>query len=101
MGRGREIEAELMDIVWKAADPMQQVEAVDDNNEKKPPRVTAVEVDDESGTVVPESRPTHLMNTTLVALTLILIVVMLGAGFRQIASAFPLDAHHIQSVSTH
>ncbi|KAK5169409.1 uncharacterized protein LTR77_005384 [Saxophila tyrrhenica] len=92
MERGRAIEAELMDLVWKAADPMKEDEsAAGEGNEKKPPRVTAIEVDDESGEVLPEKRPTHLMNTILVAFTLTLITVMLGAGFRQIALEIKVD----------
>lgn len=95
MERGRAIEAELMDLVWKAADPMQEdAAALDDNNEKKLPRVTALELDDESGAALPAKRPTHLMNTTLVALTLTLIVIMLGAGFRQITIEIKVDRNY-------
>ena len=86
-----------MDIVWKAGDTMQDESAdVGGDNEKKPPRVTAIELDDESGAVLPEKRPTHLMNTILVAFTLFLIAVMLGAGFRQIAIEIKVDHNWIR-----
>lgn len=95
--RGQAIESELMDLVWKTGDPMQEEEeAVDDENEKKPPRVTAAEVDEESGEYVPEKRDTNLMNTILVAFTLCLIIIMLGAGFRQIAIEVSVDSNYIR-----
>jgi hypothetical protein len=95
--RGQAIEAELMDLVWRAADPVQPAESNTNLvDEKKPPRVTAMEIDDESGTVVPSHRPTHLMNTVLVAITMFLIMVMLGAGFRQIAIEIKVDKNYIR-----
>lgn len=86
-----------MDLVWKTGDPMQEEEeAVDDENEKKPPRVTALEIDEESGEYVPEKRSTNLMNTILVSFTLCLIAIMLGAGFRQIAIEVSVDRNFLR-----
>lgn len=95
IARGQSIEAELMDLVWRTNDP--QLEAEDEAlNEKKPPRVTAEEIDQESGEVLPENRPTHLQNTVLVSITLLLITVMLGAGWRQIAIEVSGDGNYIR-----
>lgn len=86
-----------MDLVWKTGDPMQEEEEqVDKENEKKPPRVTAQEIDEESGEYLPEKRSTNLMNTILVAFTLCLIVIMLGAGFRQIAIEVTVDHNYLR-----
>lgn len=71
-------------------------EEVDDDNEKKPPRVTAVEIDEESGEALPEKRPTHLLNTILVAFTLALIVIMLGAGWRELAVEIEVDRYWVR-----
>ena len=58
-------------MVWKTNDPQAGAEDVDAvMDEKKVPRVTAVVVDEESGEIAPEARPTHLMNTILVGFTL-------------------------------
>lgn len=86
-----------MDLVWKTGDPMQEEEeAVDDENEKKPPRVVAQEIDEESGEYLPEKRSTNLQNTVLVAFTLCLIAIILGAGFRQIAIEITVDHNYVR-----
>lgn len=56
-------------MVWKTNDPKagEEEEVFD---EKKVPRVIAIMVDEESGEMAPEARPTHLMNTILVGFTL-------------------------------
>ncbi|KAK0848827.1 hypothetical protein LTR87_018071, partial [Friedmanniomyces endolithicus] len=86
MIRASAIESELMDLIWRTGNAGEEEEEdVNENNEKKPPRVTATEVDEESGEFLPEKRPTHLQNTVLVSITLCLITVLLGLGFKQIA----------------
>lgn len=50
----------------------------DQYDEKKMPAVSVEEFDEETGEPVPSERPTHLINTILVSLTIILIEVMLG-----------------------
>ncbi|TVY71345.1 hypothetical protein LSUE1_G008384, partial [Lachnellula suecica] len=75
--RAKAIESELMELVWKTGD--------NDDEEKKDPHVGVYEIDEESGEIIPEKRGIHLQNTILVALTLILIMASLGAGFRQLA----------------
>ncbi|KAI9841998.1 MAG: hypothetical protein M1838_003325 [Thelocarpon superellum] len=90
--RAKQIESELMHLVWSQGQPMEE----DPAGEKKGARVTEVELDPESGEIVPEARPTHLLNTILVAFTLILIVTVLGAGFREIAIEVAVDHSYIR-----
>lgn len=89
--RAKTIESELMALVWKAGEPEDE-----DIDEKKHPQVADYEVDSESGEIIPEKRPTNLMNTVLVAFTLILVVVMLGAGLRSLAIEIAVDAQYIR-----
>jgi hypothetical protein len=75
--RAKAIESELMELVWKAGEQ--------EDDEKKEVGVGVYEIDEESGQVIPEKRGLHLQNTVLVALTLMLIMTTLGAGFREVA----------------
>lgn len=90
--RAKAIESELMELVWKTGEPEDEEEA----NEKKGPAVDVVEIDEESGAVLPQSRPTHLLNTILVGITLILIVTVLGAGFRELAIEVSVDSSYLR-----
>lgn len=90
--RAKLIESELMELVWKTGDPEEE----EDGGPKKPPNVTTVEIDEESGEVLPEKRATHLLNTILVAFTLVIIIVMLGAGFREIAIETMVDKNYMR-----
>ena len=85
--RAKAIESELMELVWKTGEP----EEVEEGAAKKGPNVTAVEIDEESGEILPQNRPTNLLNTILVAITLVLIVTVLGAGFRSLATEIAVD----------
>lgn len=67
-----------------------------ESDEKKIPRVAANEIDEESGEPIPEKRPTHLLNTILVAITLCLVTVMLGAGWREIAVEVASDRNYLR-----
>lgn len=80
--------------IWHSGDPL----AEDDyeNKEKKAPRVTTDEIDEESGKPIRERRPTHLLNTVLVAITICLITAMLGAGWRQIAMEIAVDRNYLR-----
>jgi hypothetical protein len=90
--RAKSIEAELMQLVWQTGEPTEE----EDINEKRTPRVTEFEVDQESGQIIPEMRPTNLMNTILVGFTLVIVVVMLGAGFRAVAIETVVDKNYIR-----
>ncbi|KAI9675298.1 MAG: hypothetical protein M1817_001201 [Caeruleum heppii] len=86
VSRAKQIESELMHLVWSQGQP-----PAEEGEEKKVARVAEVEVDPESGAIMPDKRPTHLLNTILVGFTLVLIVTTLGAGFRQIAIEIAVD----------
>ncbi|KZF20770.1 hypothetical protein L228DRAFT_213107 [Xylona heveae TC161] len=88
--RAKQIESELMELVWKTGEPDE------DAGEKKMPEVREVEVDEESGEIIPEKRPVKLQNTVLVSFTLIIVVVMIGAGFRQIAIETSVDHSYLR-----
>jgi hypothetical protein len=82
--RARMLEAEMIDMIWHAGD---RPEA----GEKKAAEVAVVEIDEESGQIVAQDRPTHLQNSVLVAFTLIIVVVLLGLGFRAVAGEIAVD----------
>ncbi len=86
--RAKAIESELMELVWKTGEPDEVEEG---GAAKKGPKVSELEIDEESGAILPQNRPTHLLNTILVAFTLILIVTVLGAGFRELAIEIDVD----------
>jgi hypothetical protein len=90
--RAKSIEGELMQLVWQTG----EVQEEEDTNEKRAPRVTEFEVDEESGEIIPEKRPTNLMNTILVGFTLVIVVVMLGAGFRAVAIETVVDKNYLR-----
>ncbi|MCJ1251403.1 hypothetical protein MMC30_008636 [Trapelia coarctata] len=85
--RAKLIESELMELVWKTGEPVE----AEEGQAKKAATVHEIEIDEESGEVIPEKRATHLLNTILVAITLVIIIVMLGAGFRELAIEVSVD----------
>lgn len=88
INRAKLIEAELMRLVWRANEG--------DSDEKGGSSVEEVQVDMESGEIIPEKRPVHLQNTWLVSATLILICVSLGAAFRQLAVEISVDGSYMR-----
>ncbi len=88
MKRATGIEAELMELVWHTS------EAGDDedvSNEKGDGRTT---FDAESGNA--ENRPSNLMNTILVAFTLIIVVTLLGLACRSLATEIAVDGSYLR-----
>lgn len=73
----------MTDMVWSG----QKIGAT---NEKES-AVQVVEVDEESGEIVPQKRRIVLLNSIYVALTIVLIVSVLGAGFREIVIEVAVD----------
>jgi hypothetical protein len=91
--RATTIENELMDLVWKtgeAVDPEQVSDA-----EKSPP-VLESEVDLETGETTSEQRPTNIINAVQVAFTLVLIMTMLGFGYKQLAFQILVDKSYLR-----
>ncbi|PNH59857.1 hypothetical protein VD0002_g7723 [Verticillium dahliae] len=89
--RAKAIESELMELVWKAGS-----EEEEEGGEKRDPNVAEVEIDEESGEIIPERRPVHLMNTWLVTFTLILVTVALGAAWRSLALQIAVDGNYVR-----
>ncbi|EEY16141.1 conserved hypothetical protein [Verticillium alfalfae VaMs.102] len=90
-GLPKAIESELMELVWKAGN-----EEEEEGGEKRDPNVAEVEIDEESGEIIPEKRPVHLMNTWLVTFTLILVTVALGAAWRSLALQIAVDGNYVR-----
>ena len=86
--RAKAIESELMELVWRTSN------GDDDEDEKRNAAVNTVEIDEESGEIIPEKRPVHLQNSVLVALTLIIIITSLGAAWRELASEVAVDGSY-------
>jgi hypothetical protein len=93
MERAEAIESELMELVWQAGTQKEPGEATD---EKSVPRVIDFEIDKESGEIIPEERPTNLINTILVAFTLVIIMTLLGLGFRSVAVEVAVDKGYLR-----
>lgn len=91
VARAKAIESELMELVWKAGNPDEE-----ENEEKRGPPAAEIEIDEESGEIIPEKRPIHLQNTVLVSLTLALVTVSLGAAWRQLAIEVSVDSTYIR-----
>ncbi|KKA26508.1 hypothetical protein TD95_004246 [Thielaviopsis punctulata] len=96
--RARAIEEELMQLVWKTAHDSENNDGDGDddnrNNSSKEATERVVRIDEESGQIVPEDRPVHLQNALLVALTLFLVAVSLGAAWRQLAVEIAVDGNY-------
>jgi len=89
--RAKAIENELMELVWKTGEPDEEEEA----NEKKGPAIVETVINEETGEYV-SKRPTNIQNSVLVGITLVIVVTMLGAGFRQIAIEIAVDKGYIR-----
>ena len=92
IARADNIEKKLTGLVWAGNGNDGKVIAYGE----KGPQVAVMEVDSETGLVVPQERPTFLLNTILVALTLTLIVTVIGAGFREIAIEISVDKNMLR-----
>jgi len=86
--RAKDIESQMMDLVWQTNEPVEAEEG-----SKKTPNV---DVDEESGEILAQFRATHLLNTILVSITMFLIVVVLAAGFRELAIEVSVDSDFIR-----
>lgn len=88
--RAKAIESELMELVWKTGQP----EEAEETEVKKGPAVATIEIDEESGAYLPEKRPMHLQNAVLVALTMIIVVTLIGLGCRSLATEIGVDGDY-------
>jgi hypothetical protein len=92
--RAEAIECELMELVWQAG--ASQGKGGASSYENIVSKITGFEIDNESGEIIPEQRPTNLMNTFLVACTLVIVVTLLGLGFRAVAVEVAVDKGYIR-----
>ncbi|KAL9092826.1 MAG: hypothetical protein Q9165_004244 [Trypethelium subeluteriae] len=92
--RAAAIEADLMNLIWKNGSIRKQAHT----GEKSEigPNINVLEVDEESGEVISQVRPVHIMNATLVGFAIFLVVAMLGAGFRQVAAEIAVDKNYMR-----
>ena len=77
-----------MDLVWRTGEP-EDVEG-EEVEAKKGPQVVDTMIDEETGEYI-SKRPTNIQNSVLVGVTLLIITIMLGAGFREIAIEIAVD----------
>ena len=89
--RAKAIESELMDLVW-----MSNQEPEEEEMNEKPNRRTVFELDAESGEPIPEHRSTNLMNSILVAWTLVIVITLLGLAARSLAVEISVDHGYIR-----
>lgn len=87
--RAGAIEAEVMELVWRMNTNDEEADGI--ANEK-----SAAALDVEDGAFSPLARPTNLMNTTLVAFTLIIVIVLLGLAARSLAVEITVDHNWIR-----
>ncbi|OAP55210.1 hypothetical protein AYL99_10910 [Fonsecaea erecta] len=91
MKRAASIESELMELVWHTGEARDEEEVTNEKN-----RASIASVDSESGELPPQERPTNLMNTILVAFTLIIVVTLLGLACRSLATEIAVDGSYIR-----
>ncbi|EHY52268.1 hypothetical protein HRR83_003167 [Exophiala dermatitidis] len=89
--RATTIESQLMELVWHTGEARD-----DDEVQNEKDGGIQVTVDPESGETMSEHRSTNLMNTILVAFTLIIVVVLLGLAFRSLATEIAVDGGYIR-----
>jgi hypothetical protein len=91
--RAETIESELMQLVWQAGHS-QDIGAT--NDDEKELRNAHFDGDTEFGKTTSKDRPTNLINTVLVAFTLVIILTLLGLGFRSVAVEIAIDKHYFR-----
>jgi hypothetical protein len=86
--RATAIEDELMNKVWKEGEATDTEQGSD--TEKTPP-VLETEIDIEAGESMPEQRSVNVFNALQVSFTLMLIITLLGLGYKQLAFQILVD----------
>lgn len=92
--RAQGIELELMQLLWR--DPHEDGESKE--KEESSDSVATIQAlrDEEAGEIAQDRRPTMLLNTILVAFTLLIICIVLGAAFRSISIEMAIDGNYIR-----
>lgn len=90
--RVKDIESQLMEMIWEADDP--------DTDEKDMPIVDVQEFDSnsdlEATTAQTDRRPTVLVQAVLSAITITLLIAALSAGWRNVAQETAIDGKYIR-----
>ena len=89
--RAKRIELELLDLVWEAGQPENGIDL-----EKMAPPMEDFKVDEESAEHPALKRVTRLQNAVLVACTIVLVMLMLGAGIRSVAIEVAIDKNYLR-----
>jgi hypothetical protein len=88
IGRAQAIESALTELVWGNPDDEEEEEEQNEKDEHQ--------LDPESGDPIPEERPTNLINTILVAFTLVIVIVLLGLAARSLAVEIAVDRNFLR-----
>jgi hypothetical protein len=83
INRAQAIESALTELVWGNPDNEEDEEEQDEKDKQQ--------IDPESGDPIPEQRPTNLINTILVACTLVIVIVLLGLAARSLSVEIAVD----------
>lgn len=88
MARAQLIEDELMELVWK--------ETNEDEDNGNMADDYGIEIDEETGLPFPGKRPTTLMNTIYVSITLCVMIFFVGLGIRAISIEMKVDHNYLR-----
>ena len=89
VARASSIESELMQLVWQSGQSSEDSLSI---FEKDP----GLDRDTEAGVTVSEHRATNLMNTILVAFTLIIVITLLGMAGRSLTVEIAIDHSYLR-----
>ncbi|KAF2225809.1 glycosyl transferase family group 2-domain-containing protein [Elsinoe ampelina] len=87
---------DLAKIIWESGNDDARWDDTYEKEKDSPSIHTEEVFDEETGHIKPQERATHLQNSVLVGITLALITIMVGAGFRQIAIEIAVDNGYIR-----
>ncbi|PNS19283.1 hypothetical protein CAC42_2460 [Sphaceloma murrayae] len=87
---------DLAKIIWESGDDDGRWDDSYEKEKGSPSINTAEMFDEETGHIIPQQRATHLQNSYLVGITLFVITVMVGAGFRQVAQEIAVDNGYLR-----
>lgn len=89
--RATNIESQLMQLVWQTGEPSGDGEIIIEKS-----GASDAAVDTELGEPMLELRSTNLMNTVLVACTLVIVVILLGLACRSLATEIAVDGSYVR-----
>ncbi len=98
LNRGAQIEESLMQMIWRNADTYESVDekAKDSTNVSTVDLGSGVSAGDLEEALANEQRPTLLINSILVGLTLTLLIAALGSGWSSLAQEVAVDENYVR-----